>query len=649
MKICSKQLRRNLDLFKLDLQPFSEGIVKKRPRGVEEELRERRKLVALQSVPGTHYVVILGWKVAPSGKGTLNIALADTLYGCVHQHLSQETDPTSKTYAATSGLSSAWLGGEKGYLVVACPLGALRIDFGLEPLSLASVLGSMRLLKGNGLGWDGLASKAALAGEIVLGKNGLRGEAIGSVLDPWRSPEEATVGIVNVQKVKVVESVEVPDKSEENCSGERIVEKKSERRRRQNKNSSKGDAEEVSRLKNNPDSRIVSVPCDLWETKLVAEVEALTEKFLRSLESDCDGENCLQALESAALCYVNDFGKLQDEIKWKRNGTYDGARIMKSTPRKHKSLKFLLKKLPPPLLEAIFSKFLEMKQWFVVCEIVEVAPISVVDFPGLISAVVEDRQIAVLDRLVQFLPDLSPSDLTVALHFILDRDTAVSAGLQSLQKRRQAFARFQVDLLEKEEKARRGQMHLGSKSSEDYKPNNVGMAKKIWTWDSAKKALVAVAAVEGFSSFELCLHSVLLLPRDESILLSALSELEAREVLLLVKYLRKWMEKYLKALAWSTFPHPKWATFPIPVVSHVVTWANCLVDCHFTKLLLMEDGTAEILELHQLVGQLSKSVGRLGSLAGATGHLLKRLQLPRKARDNSTSMKNNYTVEVVDI
>lgn len=129
-------------------------------------------------------------------------------------------------------------------------------------------------------------------------------------------------------------------------------------------------------------------------------------------------------------------------------------------------------------------------------------------------------------------------------------------------------------------------------------------------------ALLLMIAYDGFSSAELCLHFLLSCSDvDEVVFSSALSKLNAEEMLGFIRYLRKWLSKYERFP--QVGPCPKAATTLglimcqwVPRLEDVVKSLGFVVDEHFSSLVLHSEFNEEFKAIESVVNSLV-SEGRL--------------------------------------
>lgn len=134
-------------------------------------------------------------------------------------------------------------------------------------------------------------------------------------------------------------------------------------------------------------------------------------------------------------------------------------------------------------------------------------------------------------------------------------------------------------------------------------------------------SLLIMVAYDGFSLSELCLHYLLASKNiDDVILASCISQLNSSEMMLLIKYLSKWLKKYERFP--QVIPSPEASSKLgltvcewIPSVVDIVKFLGLVVDEHFSSLVLNSEFHEELRSLEGLVNSLSAEAGLCGSMA----------------------------------
>uniref|UniRef100_A0A7C8ZEI5 Uncharacterized protein n=1 Tax=Opuntia streptacantha TaxID=393608 RepID=A0A7C8ZEI5_OPUST len=136
------------------------------------------------------------------------------------------------------------------------------------------------------------------------------------------------------------------------------------------------------------------------------------------------------------------------------------------------------------------------------------------------------------------------------------------------------------------------------------------------TLELAKHAsILLMMAYDGFTLSELCLHFLVSCNVEEVVFSSAVSKLNAEDMMALIRYLGKWLRKYERfpqavpcptAEAALGLKMCRW----VPKLEDVVQCLGLVVDEHFSSLALHSEFHREVKEIEGIVGSLV-SEGRL--------------------------------------
>ena len=186
---------------------------------------------------------------------------------------------------------------------------------------------------------------------------------------------------------------------------------------------------------------------------------------------------------------------------------------------------------------------------------------------------------------------------------------------------------------------------------------------------AAALPLVAVAkqvaaAVEGFTSRQVCCHALLASDLDAVELAAALKGLNPTQLSRLLMYLSRWVEKYTKGGlqhcgtargAWGLPPGVQATlgfnppTLPSELVTpswvRVIEWCRVLIDAHLTRLVSLPGAEPVLQQMAQQVGSTAAATARLLPLKGVAEHLAAGAPLPTAAMAASS----RYTVELLDL
>lgn len=143
--------------------------------------------------------------------------------------------------------------------------------------------------------------------------------------------------------------------------------------------------------------------------------------------------------------------------------------------------------------------------------------------------------------------------------------------------------------------------------------------------DIARDAsLLLMLAHDGFSVSEMCLHYLLASRNvDEVILGACISKLTGSEIMVLILYLQKWLNKYKRFP--QVCPCPK-APFElglkacewVPSLEDIVKCLGLVVDEHFSSLVLHQEFHGELKSLDEVVNSLTAEAKICGVLSNLT-------------------------------
>ncbi|CAN4100439.1 unnamed protein product [Withania somnifera] len=143
--------------------------------------------------------------------------------------------------------------------------------------------------------------------------------------------------------------------------------------------------------------------------------------------------------------------------------------------------------------------------------------------------------------------------------------------------------------------------------------------------DIAKDAsLLLMLAHDGFSASEMCLHYLLASRNVDDVILGAcISKLTGSEIMVLIRYLNKWLNKYERLP--QVCPCPK-APFElglkacewVPSLEDVVKCLGLVIDEHFSSLILHQEFHEELKSLDGVVSSLTAEAKVCGILSNLT-------------------------------
>ncbi|TVT99074.1 hypothetical protein EJB05_55595, partial [Eragrostis curvula] len=164
-----------------------------------------------------------------------------------------------------------------------------------------------------------------------------------------------------------------------------------------------------------------------------------------------------------------------------------------------------------------------------------------------------------------------------------------------------------------------------------YRENSEG---KVVNAVTRKAALLLMMGHDGFSSPEVCLHYLLASDNADSVVLgAAVAELDGGEVVRMMKYLNKWIEKYLRFP--EAQPCPDAAGMlgleqcdSVPSFGAVTRALGVLLDNHFSHLVL----NADVREDLRAVDAMMKELAAEAEASGPILDLLHRLKQDKEDR-----------------
>lgn len=427
--------------------------------------------------------------------------------------------------------------------------------------------------------------------------------------------------------------------------------------------------------------------CEQRDASLVAEVNCFpdgtsVEDFTKSIQSyirkhrtNSEGEELVndktengdkgEGRESSVNGKKDEDDSESDaEVKTRENGIDRLGK--KKTPKKiqkskHESPRKLIKQaallMSPNLVATVAMKCIQLKFWDLLLALVEESPLTAMNCPSLISEAVKSHQLRILVRVLLQWTDIPPSGLSLAVSFLLslgnhnedvyvkeivtEKKIIAKAALRAASKEKR-----QKQENQKEETGKELAIFTGNKGTFLSSTDKVEGGKKELITE--RLAIVAAAAMDGFSPRELCFHSLVSVNRDESVLTKVIQELSASEVLVFVKYFRKWMEKYTGRLgvylSYREFPTVWRYSFPIPSLQQIAVWSGLLFDCHLSQLVHLSECFEDLLKLQECVSRHSEASWQLASMGGMLSHIRRGISLGA-VHERKNKM---YSVELLD-
>ncbi|PKA63487.1 hypothetical protein AXF42_Ash005382 [Apostasia shenzhenica] len=211
---------------------------------------------------------------------------------------------------------------------------------------------------------------------------------------------------------------------------------------------------------------------------------------------------------------------------------------------------------------------------------------------NLIEKLMDKNQVGLLCLCVKNTADLRPSELLAVLRFFLSPSRTTYSIFSEVKKQweRQAFLAFE-------------------------KATKKGLPKKA-SAIARKASILLMLAHDGFSSSESCLHYVFSTSNVDSLIFSsAISRLNGKEVLSLIRYLGKWLKKYERYPEAGPCPRGKSILGlsnceSVPSFDSVLKALSLILDEHFSYLVLNSDFHGEVRDMQKIVnGLISEADG----------------------------------------
>lgn len=146
---------------------------------------------------------------------------------------------------------------------------------------------------------------------------------------------------------------------------------------------------------------------------------------------------------------------------------------------------------------------------------------------------------------------------------------------------------------------------------------------------AVRSALALAMAVDGFAAYELCLHDFLAADIDRAVVVYLVERLNLGEVLLVLRYLNKWVDKYNRRLANQNSPKGT-KKCRIPTLPRILLWTTVLIDVHCQQFVTGGyELSAELRKLQHSIRELTDVSSKLSRLAGLTADMTSKCRLAR--------------------
>lgn len=285
----------------------------------------------------------------------------------------------------------------------------------------------------------------------------------------------------------------------------------------------------------------------------------------------------------------------------------------------------ILKRVAPVLGQKLLSSVLRacitLKNWDLVRAMLDSHALLGNTYTDLVPTLIEHDEASLLCVWIRNICDPRFSDLVLVLKYFLKSSLRAGKSLAGVRYQWRQTALVAITRLS-------AVMSAADRKDEDMGEDSDGedadgldhVKGKPFKENEKSKALLVSVAVDHFQPFELCLHYLVASGHDEAVLVCIVSQLDNNEVLKLLRYLKKWLEKYAKQGSLCTF-HRGRKDFWVPSLNDVLRWVSVLLDAHLTSLVLCHEFHCEIQSVQVLIKGLVDVGRRLAPLVGSIEHL----------------------------
>ncbi|EIE24939.1 hypothetical protein COCSUDRAFT_47016 [Coccomyxa subellipsoidea C-169] len=273
------------------------------------------------------------------------------------------------------------------------------------------------------------------------------------------------------------------------------------------------------------------------------------------------------------------------------------------------------------LLQKLVERCAESGYWEVLHGLAEQRNLAAFErCPSLVASMAESGQYRLLACALCQAVDMSPADVAAALEVLLAERTRFPRELCAWQRHYSEAAESAVAAAE----------------------SSIGMEGLHEA--ALASAQAVVAAVEGFTPQEVCLHAMVAGGHDNAVVLAALRKLRAPQVLRLTAYLSKWATHQPGAVSHqpSTLP----LGVALPTLGDALRWAAAVLDAHFVTLAGQpKQALTALLALQEQVADDVKVSQKVAALGGVLDHISRQAPLPTF----SSAAAQVYSVELLDL
>ncbi|KAG6551854.1 hypothetical protein Mapa_006468 [Marchantia paleacea] len=280
--------------------------------------------------------------------------------------------------------------------------------------------------------------------------------------------------------------------------------------------------------------------------------------------------------------------------------------------------------LGPRLISTLLECCTLLRLWSMVHILLERRVVDTRDCSKIVESAIEDQQARTLCHCITYGPDLTPQDVLSILVFFLSSMEKTPKSFQIVKGEWKRVALYKIQVYNNRKEA-------AAENGEQPSPATV---------------LALANAIDGFSAPELCIHQLVASDQDESVLSSVVAKLESPQLLSLLQYLCKWVDRYSSQLA--RYPTPKLGR--IPSMNQVLFWTSVILEGNYTKFVLSSDYHAVVKTMKKLVQPLVDLSTHLTPLIGIVDHLrYRRYATAIKTRVHVPTAPTDYVIELLDL
>lgn len=309
----------------------------------------------------------------------------------------------------------------------------------------------------------------------------------------------------------------------------------------------------------------------------------------------------------------------------------------------------LLQKVAPLLGQKLLSSTLRvcltLRYWDAVRALLDSHALNGNLHTDLIPILIEHDEASLLCMWMRNVRDPRFSDLLLVLKCFLKSNLRAGKGLAEVRTQWRQMALVAIGRISELGSVKENDEDVGGNSERENADTSGHSQRQRLKEDAKVKAILVSAAVDHFQPFELCLHYLVASGHDEAVLASIVSQLDNGEVLKLLRYLKKWLEKYSKQGSLCTL-HSQRKDLWVPSLRDVLQWVSILLDAHLTSFVLCPDFHAEIQSVQLLIKGMADVGHKLGPLVGVTDHLQTNGMLPMLTSSHGA---DDHVIEYLEI